>query len=81
MIKFPLEYELTPSLLEAGRHWVTLHLKNIGTENLTGLDVKLNSLDASPPTAALPWRQQFLLLRTCKRNYRLSLWKILSPAA
>lgn len=46
MIKFPLEYELTPSVLEAGRHWVTLHLKNIGTENLTGLDVKLNSLDA-----------------------------------
>ena len=46
MIKFPLEYELTPNALDAGRHWVSLRLKNIGAESLTGLDVKLNSLDA-----------------------------------
>ena len=45
-IKYPLEYELTPSSIDTGRHWVTLRLKNIGTQDLTGLDINLNSLDA-----------------------------------
>jgi hypothetical protein len=45
-IKYPLEYELTPKSIDAGRHWVTLSLQNIGTQDLTGLDVNLNSLDA-----------------------------------
>lgn len=40
MIKFPLEYELTPRVLEAGRHWVTLRLHYMSTENLTGLPGK-----------------------------------------
>ena len=45
-IKYPLEYELKPNSIDAGRHWVTLSLKNIGTQDLTGLDINLNSLDA-----------------------------------
>jgi len=45
-IKYPLEYEMTPKSIDAGRHWVTLSLKNIGTQDLTGLDINLNSLDA-----------------------------------
>jgi hypothetical protein len=45
-IKYPLEYELTPTSIDAGRHWVTLTLKNIGTQDLTGLDINVNSLDA-----------------------------------
>jgi hypothetical protein len=45
-IKYPLEYELTPSSIDTGRHWMTLSLKNIGTQDLTGLDINLNSLDA-----------------------------------
>ncbi len=45
-IKYPLEYELTPTSMDSGRHWVTLRVKNIGTQDLTGLDLNLNSLDA-----------------------------------
>ena len=45
-IKYPLEYELTPQNIGTGRHWVTLSLQNIGAQDLTGLDVSLNSLDA-----------------------------------
>lgn len=45
-IKYPLEYDLTPKSIGTGRHWVTLTLKNIGSQDLTGLDINLNSLDA-----------------------------------
>lgn len=45
-IKYPIEYELVPTTIDTGRHWVTLNLKNIGNQDLTGLDVNLNSLDA-----------------------------------
>lgn len=45
-IKYPLEYDLQPRSVDAGRHWVTLRLNNIGQDDLTGLDIKLNSLDA-----------------------------------
>ncbi len=44
--RFPLEYEIKPKSVPAGMRWLTLRLKNIGTEPLTGLDVRLNSLDA-----------------------------------
>jgi hypothetical protein len=44
--KYPIEYELNPKSVSAGIRWLTLSIKNIGTENLIGLDVKLNSLDA-----------------------------------
>jgi len=45
-IKYPLEYELTPTNIDTGRHWITLRLQNIGTQDLTDLDINVNSLDA-----------------------------------
>lgn len=45
-LKYPIEYELNPKNVNAGMRWLTLRLKNVGAENLIGLDVKLNSLDA-----------------------------------
>lgn len=45
-IKYPIEYELVPTSIDPGRSWVTLSLKNIGNQDLTGLEVNLNSLDA-----------------------------------
>jgi hypothetical protein len=44
--KYPIEYELRPKAISMGARWLTLTIKNIGNENLIGLDVKLNSLDA-----------------------------------
>jgi hypothetical protein len=43
--KFPLEYELTPVVLDKGTNWVTLKLKNIGSQTLKQLDIQLHSLD------------------------------------
>ncbi len=43
--KYPIEYELTPEKIDSGIHWLTLKLKNIGSETITGLDVRLHSLD------------------------------------
>ena len=45
-VKAPIKYELTPTSTSAGLRWLTLTIKNTGTENLIGLDIKLNSLDA-----------------------------------
>ena len=38
-------YELNPTEIEKGTNWVTLKLKNIGSETLKDLDVQLHSLD------------------------------------
>mgnify|MGYP001078634614 CR=1 FL=1 len=43
--RYPIEYELNPKEMTPGIHWVTLNIKNVGTQNLTGLDVNLNSFD------------------------------------
>jgi len=43
--KFPLEYELNPAEVEKGANWVTLKLKNIGSETLRDLDAQLHSVD------------------------------------
>jgi hypothetical protein len=43
--KYPIEYELTPKEIEKGTNWVTLKLKNMGSETLKDLDVQLHSLD------------------------------------
>ena len=43
--KYPIEYELTPKEIERGTNWVTLKLKNMGSEILQDLDVQLHSLD------------------------------------
>lgn len=45
MLKHPLELQLKPRTIEPGQHWLSLRLNNVGMENLTGLDVRLNSLD------------------------------------
>jgi hypothetical protein len=44
-IKHPIEYELSPSEMSKGKQWLTLKLKNIGTQTLKRLDVELHSLD------------------------------------
>lgn len=44
-LRYPIEYELTPRNIQAGRRWVSLRLKNVSSDTLTALDVRLNSLD------------------------------------
>jgi hypothetical protein len=44
-IKYPIEYELEPREATAGTRWLTLSLKNVGSEDLTMLDGRLSSLD------------------------------------
>ncbi len=43
--KYPFDYELTPAKIEKGTNWVTLKLKNTGSETLRDLDVQLHSVD------------------------------------
>jgi hypothetical protein len=43
--KYPIEYELNPRDIDVGPNWVTLTLKNIGSESLRYVDVQLHSLD------------------------------------
>lgn len=43
--KYPLEYELHPQNVSAGMRWLTLRIKNASSEELTSLDIKLNSMD------------------------------------
>jgi hypothetical protein len=42
-IKRPFEFDITPSELKTGTHWVSVHLKNVSTDTLTQLDIKLYS--------------------------------------
>ncbi len=44
--RYPLAYDLSPRRVKSGTRWLTLRLENIGSEELTGLDVRLHSLDA-----------------------------------
>ncbi|MFW6135533.1 MAG: hypothetical protein ACOC7N_01780 [Chloroflexota bacterium] len=44
-IRHPIEYQVSPDQIDRGLHWVTLRLKNVGDEPLTGLDVRLHSMD------------------------------------
>lgn len=46
MYKHPIEMKIHPKKIDKGTHWVTLEIKNVGEETLTGLDVNLNSLDS-----------------------------------
>jgi len=43
--KYPIRYELTPQRISEGMQWLVLKLQNIGDQELTNLDVRLNSLD------------------------------------
>ncbi len=42
----PIEYELSPDSVDPGTRWLTLRVKNAGSDVLTALDLRLNSLDA-----------------------------------
>jgi hypothetical protein len=44
-LKYPIEYELTPTEMDKGKQWLTLKLKNTGNKTLKRLDVELHSLD------------------------------------
>jgi len=44
--RYPIEYRLDTERLTMGVRWVTLNVENIGEQDLTGLDVRLNSLDS-----------------------------------
>lgn len=44
-VSFPIQYELEPRKLDRGTRWLKLTLNNVGAEDLTALDVRLNSLD------------------------------------
>jgi hypothetical protein len=43
--KYPIEYELNPTEIDKGDNWVTLKLKNISKDTLSGVDVQLHSSD------------------------------------
>lgn len=43
--RYPIEYRLEPKQVDAGMRWFRLTLENVGEEDLTLLDVRLNSLD------------------------------------
>jgi len=53
--KYPIEYEVTPTVVDTGISWLTLRLKNIGRETLKGLDIQLHSLDAYNLTVYGSW--------------------------
>ena len=44
--KYPIEYELSPDILEKGTQWLTLRLKNAGDDSLHNLDIKSHSTDS-----------------------------------
>jgi hypothetical protein len=44
-IKYPIQYELSPTEMDKGRQWLTLKLKNTGRQTLRRLAVELHSLD------------------------------------
>ncbi len=45
-IRQPIQYDINPKNIDVGTRWLALTLHNISTEDLTLLDVRLNSLDA-----------------------------------
>lgn len=44
-MKRPFEFKVTPETVKTGKHWVSVHLKNISTDDMSQLDVKLHSED------------------------------------
>jgi hypothetical protein len=45
-LKYPFEYELGPEILDKGKNWLTLRLKNEGDVHLHNLDIKMHSTDS-----------------------------------
>jgi hypothetical protein len=44
-VKYPIAYELSPQRTAKGSRWLSVRLRNVGSEELTELDVNLHSLD------------------------------------
>ncbi len=44
-LRYPIEYALTPKSIRAGRRWLSLRLKNVSSDTISALDIRLNSLD------------------------------------
>jgi hypothetical protein len=53
--KHPIEYEVTPEVVDKGISWLTLRLNNIGMETLEELDIQLHSLDTYNLTVYGTW--------------------------
>jgi len=53
--KFPIEYELSPSEIDVGTNWITLKLRNRGSETLRAIDIQLHSLDTYNLTVYGNW--------------------------
>jgi len=43
--RHPIAYEMSPKEIERGTRWLTLSLKNVGEKPLSGLGVRLHSMD------------------------------------
>lgn len=41
--KSPFEFKITPDTVRTGKHWVSVRLKNVSTNEMTQLDMKLHS--------------------------------------
>jgi hypothetical protein len=44
-VKYPIEYEISPTEIEKGTNWITLKLKNVGSETFVNIDLQLHSAD------------------------------------
>ncbi len=44
-IRHPVEFQISPQDIDRGMRWLTLRLRNVGDKTLTGLDVRLDSMD------------------------------------
>jgi hypothetical protein len=53
--KYPIVYELNPTLINKGNSWLTLKLKNISGDTLRGADTQLHSLDTYYLTVYGTW--------------------------
>lgn len=45
-VKYPLEYEINPKKIDASTRWLTLKIKNVSSDTLSDLDVRLHSMDS-----------------------------------
>lgn len=59
--KFPIAYSISPGSVRAGRSWLTVHLENASEDPLSGLNVRLNSLDTYALDIDEPARHTSLL--------------------
>jgi hypothetical protein len=66
-LKYPFEYELSPEILDKGKNWLTLQLKNEGDVPLHNLDVKMHSTD-SHQISFLNWSHHITRLAPLEVN-------------